>query len=461
MKENKKVLILSLGPVFKNYIHGGSQKILRNVALELGKKNEVTILCNTRRDNNKNFFLGNNVFVKPILQFKETFPAAYYTPPYRLDFSRRIIKKHLSQNDVVYMHDAGILFQNLFDDIPLVISPRDLLYPETLLGVLNFTKDKMIVATDYMKESILSFSRTPSLLEKKIEVIPNGINSNLFHYVDPTKFKKKYNIKDGSKILLYPHRVSSKGLTESLQVVENLVSEGVDIKLMIPEYIDSGINKDLRKFYDNLRRKVSDLNLESNVLIHDWVSQEQMPMYYSLGDVTLCIGTFPESFGNVSLESIMCGTPAVVSKVAAQREVIPDNLMDKVDPLDVKQMTNMVKKVFKNKPNLTKIQEYIIQKYNYRNMVTKYSEIITSFSKRDVSTHIIDDEVSYIEIPPWCYINKKGIYNDYVEKTAYSSIANVLKHEKSIEYNELIKVIGTNEIQKALSEGFIRGYKND
>src|SRR3989339_1880244 len=120
----------------KKKVHGGSKKILRDVAVYLGKSNNVQILCNRRRDNKDTFMLGENVTVKPILQFKETFPEAYNAPPYKLAFSREIIKNHVTKSDVVYMHDAGILFHDIFDDVPLVISPRDFLYPETLLGVL-------------------------------------------------------------------------------------------------------------------------------------------------------------------------------------------------------------------------------------------------------------------------------------------------------------------------------------
>jgi len=48
------------------------------------------------------------------------------------------IKKH----DIFYIHDAGLNFNLLCNsEIPTIISLRDYLYPETLLGAFNFRRD--------------------------------------------------------------------------------------------------------------------------------------------------------------------------------------------------------------------------------------------------------------------------------------------------------------------------------
>ncbi|OGJ15393.1 hypothetical protein A3K73_08010 [Candidatus Pacearchaeota archaeon RBG_13_36_9] len=81
----KKILVFSLGPVFKDYVHGGSQKILREVSLYLGERgNKIDIYCVERKDNYEIFSLGKNVTVYPKLKFKETFPLPYKTSPYSL-----------------------------------------------------------------------------------------------------------------------------------------------------------------------------------------------------------------------------------------------------------------------------------------------------------------------------------------------------------------------------------------
>ena len=47
--------------------------------------------------------------------------------------------------------------------------------------------------------------------------------------------------------------------------------------------------------------------------------------------MTLALGCFVESFGNVAYESLGCGTPAIVARVSTHRELLPDSLIDKVD----------------------------------------------------------------------------------------------------------------------------------
>lgn len=66
-------------------VHGGSQKVLRDVMIGLGiRGHEITILCPRREDNKDIFWLSNRVKVEPILLLKGTFPAPYEVSPFRL-----------------------------------------------------------------------------------------------------------------------------------------------------------------------------------------------------------------------------------------------------------------------------------------------------------------------------------------------------------------------------------------
>ena len=231
----------------------------------------------------------------------------------------------------------------------------------------------------------------------------------------------------------------------------------MNVALLIPNYIDSLINEDIKNTYKILKKTITAWNLDSYVFIHDWIPQERMPEYYSLGDVTLCLGTFPESFGNVTLESLMCGTPVVASKVAAQREVIPDSMMPKVDPFNVEEMTNLTKKFIANKPDLRDVRQYILDKYNYVNMLEGYSQVLRSFGTRIKNTQSDNFSHSFLKIAPWCYLKNDGIYNDYTENTAYPDIAVAFANGDRVSYNSLKDLVNPKRISDALLEGFIRG----
>ena len=57
--------------------------------------------------------------------------------------------------------------------------------------------------------------------------------------------------------------------------------------------------------------------------------------YYSLADVTLCIGSCVETFGNTPFESLGCGTLPIVSRVGPYRDLLPDEHIARVDYGDI------------------------------------------------------------------------------------------------------------------------------
>src|SRR3989344_6981177 len=204
----KKILIFSLGPIFKDYVSGGSQKILREVAIYLGSKgHKVKILCVKRDDNKDIFELAENVEVCPILRFRQYYPAAYFTSPHNIVSIINIINEEIKKCDVFYIHDSQLDFPFLFDDIPTITSLRDYIYPETLIGAFNFDGDKIIVNSDYVRDCVKStIGHIRNNIDERIVVIPNGINLNLFKKTDTKKIREIISVNERDQVILYPHR---------------------------------------------------------------------------------------------------------------------------------------------------------------------------------------------------------------------------------------------------------------
>ena len=152
----KKILVFDISPVFKDHVHGGSEKVLREVAIYLGARGHtVNIFCVSREDNNKPFKLSKNVQVNPVLKFKQTFPSAYKTSPYNLWKIIETLKYQIGKHDVFYSHGSGLNFAEIYNQrIPTIISLRDFVYPETLVGAFNFKRDVMIVNSKTVMESV-------------------------------------------------------------------------------------------------------------------------------------------------------------------------------------------------------------------------------------------------------------------------------------------------------------------
>ena len=114
--------------------------------------------------------------------------------------------------------------------------------------------------------------------------------------------------------MLFPHRPElSKGIYEVLQVAQKLVREygWSELRVLAPRWLDAESDTGIRQYYSNLRSAIAAAGLAENFIFHDWISEALIAEYYSLADVTMCIGSCVETFGNTPFESLGCGTPAI------------------------------------------------------------------------------------------------------------------------------------------------------
>lgn len=420
-----KILAFSLGPIFPKHVHGGSQKVLKEVAIYLGKcGHKVKIYCTRRDDNSDSFQLGKNVLVVPALRYKQTYPEPHFTSPHNLANIIQDLGKEMKKHDILYIHDGELNWPFLYTRIPTIISFRDFVYPDTLASGFNFTRDILLVNSKYTKECVLStLGSFRPRLASRIRVIKNGINLKLYRPMDTKLIRRTLKLKKEDIPVLYPHRPDpKKGIDIVFKVIHTLkYRHGLKkVKLLIPRWIDSKISKGKDYdtiFYNTLPKKIKDLDIEKNVVIHGWLPYEKMPEYYCLGAVTLSVGNFVESFSNSTLESIACGTPVVVSRVACYRSNLPDKIVDKVDYGDVEEIARLVIRNINNRNfSINVAREYLASNFSYQKMLEKYESLFTNVKiLKPLKFKPINTNPANIlyRFPPWCAILKKGIYNDY------------------------------------------------
>ncbi|HIH31153.1 TPA: glycosyltransferase family 4 protein [Candidatus Woesearchaeota archaeon] len=418
------ILAISIASIFKEHIQGGSQRIFKNVMEYLSKDNTINVLCTRRDDNFLPFEVNQNFKVNPSLRFRQSFPFPYMTNPNNL---ANIIKKVICEAenaDVIYVHADGFYFKKFLKvhhpNIPIITSLHDFVYPISISSAFIGDNDIVIVPSKYVFECMKhSVGQIYENLMNRAVNIENGVDTSIF-YKDKSltkQLKLRYNISDSEKVLLFPHRPEqSKGIDHSLNLTKKLVDNGEQIKLLFPKHIDILCSEDLQREYGILYDKISKLNLENHVSFFEWTLPNFMRHIYALGDITLNLGNFVESFGLVPLESLLCETPVIATKAGCLRYNLKNfEESIQIDYDDSDALMNAYHKIVNNKFEFKKTVELIKKNFSYENMLKQYKEVFLN-AKVNSTLKLQKNGLSkdIFELAPWCYISEKGIYDDYI-----------------------------------------------
>ena len=165
--------------------------------------------------------------------------------------------------------------------------------------------DSLVVSTHIEKDDI---SKLYQVNGTPIEVIPPGVNTNLFQPTDTHIARQKLNLPD-RRTILYVGRIEPlKGLDILLRAIA-LLNDGAGANLII---VGGSLEKDAE--LERLNALANNLGINDIVTFTGSVDQEHLPNYYGAADVFV-LPSWYESFGLAALEAMSCGTPVVVSRV--------------------------------------------------------------------------------------------------------------------------------------------------
>ena len=443
---------------------GGAPKHLQQIALHMGRKgHDVTVLCTKSEANPGSFYWHPHVEVRAVLPFKQPFPEPYAVAAYELGQIVDIVATYLKTADRFYMHDGEFLFPYVYRNIPTVVSLRDNLYPETILGGYLFAAHRLILISQYSRNYYLATvgSFFPEFSERA-RVIYNGLDWQRFTQTDTNEIRNFLGLTaDERPIVLHPHRPErSKGLMQTIAVADLLVHQYGFSKLLVlaPKWHELQTSTDLLAIYEVVKNEVRDRDLEQNFLFHDWVPQDLMPQYYSLGNVTFSLGSFPESFGNAVYESLGCGTLAVVSRISTHRELVPDELLRKVDYGDIDGAARVAADIIQN--NLStppELLDYLHSNYSLERQMSAYENLILNAEIAEPMTFVARDSQTdnRFKLAPWCYISdQSGVYHDF--RAGYVRDDRFIQLVKSFPNG-----FTADEAQAYLSADFFTNMRND
>lgn len=184
--------------------------------------------------------------------------------------------------------------------------------------------DKVIAVSNFTKNIIIEKYKIPG---EKIEVVHNGIDfSETFSDGENNSFKK-----DGKKIVLFVGRLTlQKGPDYFIQAAKKICEVTDDVYFIISGSGDMEYN---------LIKSVALLGISDRVFFTGFLRGENLKKIYQIADVFV-MPSVSEPFGITPLESIINGTPVIISKQSGVSEVISHAL--KIDFWDIDDMVNKI-----------------------------------------------------------------------------------------------------------------------
>src|SRR5262249_52906638 len=135
--------------------------------------------------------------------------------------------------------------------------------------------------------------------------VPCGIETDIFSPTSTDHLSSKLSLGRSELYLLFPHRPDpNKGFETALKTLKQLYQIGKDYKLLIPVSPTASSDPNDSKYYAALRSQAEQLGVGQSVIFHEWIHQNDLPAYFSLGNWCLVLSEVPEGFGLTPAQSV-------------------------------------------------------------------------------------------------------------------------------------------------------------
>jgi len=174
----------------------------------------------------------------------------------------------------------------------------------------------LVACSEGLKSRALKF-----LPSAAIEVIPNGVDLERFHPVDPESPRGRgdWNV---LRLLTVGRLSATKRLPLLIEAVELLTGRGAKVSLTI---VGGGAQE------PELRRRLSERNLRGAVTLTGRREGAGMPKLYQQHDLFVS-ASMQEGMSNAMLEAMASGLPVVTTRCEGVAELIADNGLVVEDP---------------------------------------------------------------------------------------------------------------------------------
>ena len=248
---------------------------------------------------------------------------------------KKIIKKIIIENkiDIIFLYGAitnGIQTIQIAKElkIPIIFRLLDISHGLVQIPILrNLAKKYESIV---LSNSIKVLATTPDLSRYAIEMgakkehvesFPLGINIDNFKPLEiDISFRESLGISENDDVVIFVGTIYPfAGLTQIVNNFENLKKVNPNIKLLI---VGGGPS------YSQLKKLVIKKKLESEIILTNFINQNEIPKYISLADI--CINPFEINYltnrilPTKIIEYFACGKPVLSTPLSGTKELLPN-----------------------------------------------------------------------------------------------------------------------------------------
>ena len=356
---NKKIFV-----ILPELRHGGTEKFIINLLIELENKFEIIICCigtydnyflnNFKKNNLKVVFLNSSikfVFFKLIKEINKNKPDIVFSNLWALNIITAFCKLFSKHRFKLLIREGNPYLKEINYTIPFFLI-------KILISISYLISDKIIMNTKGLHKHILEFSLFN--INSKSIMINNGV------YVNKIKRNKKNN--DNKKIkLLY---ISKLRAQKDLMTVFKALKILSDDNNCILTVVGDGDEK------ENLIKKAKKMQILDKIIFEG--NKNDLDYYYEINDIFI-FSYFYEGGPNVLLESLKYDIPIISSDCNyGPREFLNNGEYGDLFKIgDYNYLAKLVLKNSKTPINLIKRQNWI-NNFDRNNTLIKYIKVFNS-----------------------------------------------------------------------------------
>lgn len=174
-----------------------------------------------------------------------------------------------------------------------------------------------------VSEALRNFLVEQGLKDKCIDVIPNGVDAEIFHPRDKAECARQLGLTyQGKTVVFVGQLLEVKGVIYLIEAVERLVAAGKDFMVYL---VGEGSGR------SEYEAEIARRGLSGHMRLVGNRPHAEIAVWMGIGDV-FCLPSIREGFPNVVLEALFCGRPVVASRVGGIPEMVNESNGYFVDP---------------------------------------------------------------------------------------------------------------------------------